>query len=122
VNRRTGVSVGEIGLARVYDAPIEHGRVVLVERLWPRGIARDTLHLDAWLKDVAPSTVLRKWFSHDPSKWEEFRKRYFAELDAHPEAWQSLVTGEPVTLLFSSRDVAHNNAVALRDYLLERTR
>lgn len=109
-------------LSRVYDKRPAHGRVVLVERLWPRGIARATLHLDAWLKDVAPSTELRKWFSHDPAKWEEFRERYFAELDAHPAAWQELVTGGPVTLLYSSHDVDHNNAVALRDYLIEHTK
>ena len=109
----------KFSLSRVYDHESPHGKAVLVERLWPRGISRDSLHMDAWLKDVAPSTELRKWFSHDPAKWEEFRKRYFAELDANPSAWEGLVTGGPVTLLFSSRDVEHNNAVALRDYLVE---
>lgn len=113
--------MGDIQLARVYDAPPEGGRVVLVERLWPRGVRRADLHVDAWLKDVAPSTELRKWFAHDPDKWGEFRDRYFAELDAHPDAWQPLLLDVPVTLLFSSRDRVHNNAVALRDYLIERS-
>ena len=83
--------------------------------------ARDAIELDGWLRDVAPSRELRKWFSHDPELWEEFRRRYFAELDAHPQSWQPLVQAAAsgtVTLLYSSRDQEHNNAVALRDYLL----
>jgi len=116
--------VGEIRLCRVYDdLPRPPGKVFLVERLWPRGIRRAELRLDGWLKDVAPSTELRTWFHHDPAKWEEFRRRYAAELDADPPAWQPLrdaaAKGE-VTLLYSSRDREHNNAVALRDYLLDR--
>ncbi len=82
---------------------------------------RADLHFDAWLKDVAPSTELRKWFAHDPAKWDEFRDRYFAELDANPEAWQPLRVDVPITLLFSSGDRERNNAVALRDYLIERS-
>lgn len=113
--------MGEITLARVYDPPPSSGRVYLVERLWPRGVRRDAIHFDAWLKDAAPSTALRTWFGHDPTRWEEFRRRYFAELDAHPDAWRPLVVTEPVALLFSSRDRAHNNAVALRDYVLGHT-
>jgi len=114
--------VGAIHLVRVYD-PSAHssGPVFLVERLWPRGIRRDAIGMDAWLKEVAPSTELRQWFAHDPDKWEEFRRRYFAELDARPHSWQPLLAaaGEGnVTLLYSSRDQAHNNAVALRDYLV----
>jgi uncharacterized protein YeaO (DUF488 family) len=118
------VTVGAIRLSRIYDhEPRPAGKVFLVERLWPRGIRRDEVDLDGWLKDVAPSTGLRRWFSHDPDKWEEFRRRYVAELDAHPHAWQSLVgaaNAENVTLLYSSRDREHNNAVVLRDYLQER--
>ena len=113
--------MGVIRLSRVYDHEAPHrGKTFLVERLWPRGIRRDDVHLDAWCKDVAPSTELRKWFSHDPEKWPEFRRRYTAELDAHGDAWQPLVEAAAhgdVTLLYSSRDREHNNAVVLRDYL-----
>ena len=117
-------SVGVISLARIYDAPRTGGqRCFLVERLWPRGVRREALADCEWLRDVGPSHELRKWFGHDPDRWEEFRQRYFAELDDHPEAWQALVDAAAagdVTLLFSSRDVAHNNAVALREYLTAR--
>ena len=113
-----------ISLARVYDLDEVGGRTsFLVERLWPRGVRRDALAGAEWLPDVGPSTELRKWFGHDPKKWDEFRRRYVAELDAHPEAWRVLADAAAagdVVLLFSSRDTQHNNAVALRDYLLAR--
>ena len=112
--------MGEIRLSRVYDHEQLEGPVFLVERLWPRGVRRDGVRLDGWLRDVAPSADLRKWFGHDPQKWPEFKRRYAAELDAQPQAWQPLLDAARrggVTLLFSSRDVEHNNAVALRDYL-----
>ncbi len=110
-----------ITLRRVYD-PSGSGKVscFLVERLWPRGIKKSSLHLDGWLKDVGPSDSLRRWFNHDPAKWAEFRRKYFAELDANPDAWQPLAEAArkgSVELLYSSRDTEHNNAVALRDYL-----
>ena len=113
--------MGAIHVARVYDlGTLPGGRRFLVERLWPRGVRREDLELDDWLRQVAPSTELRRWFGHDPERWEEFRRRYAAELDASPDAWQPLLdaarTG-PVVLLFSARDEEHNNAVALRDYL-----
>ena len=101
------------------------GTRFLVERLWPRGVAKATLQLDAWLEDVGPSTELRKWFAHDPEKWPEFRARYFRELDAHPESWRPIVSAarkNTVTLVYSSHDEEHNNAVALRDYLQAKTR
>jgi uncharacterized protein YeaO (DUF488 family) len=114
--------VSAINLSRVYDhAPSGEGKVFLVERLWPRGIRKDAIPMDGWLRDVAPSGELRTWFSHDPERWQEFRRRYFAELDANPQSWQPLVDATAqgsVTLLFSSPDEEHNNAVALRDYLL----
>lgn len=114
--------MGEIRLSRVYDHEPHHsGATYLVERLWPRGVRRDELAMDGWCKDVAPSTQLRKWFAHDPSKWPEFQRRYTAELDANPEAWRSLAdaaAGGDLTLLYSSRDREHNNAVVLREYLL----
>jgi uncharacterized protein YeaO (DUF488 family) len=110
-----------IRLKRAYDrASRSDGRRFLVERLWPRGISKSKLQIEAWLKDVGPSTELRKWFSHDPDKWDEFRKRYRRELDAHPEAWQPILSAArrgSVTLVYSSHDTEHNNAVALREYL-----
>ena len=113
--------MGVIHLARVHD-PVDAtgGPRFLVERLWPRGVRRADLRFTEWLKDAGPSTELRQWFGHDPEKWDEFRRRYFAELDERPQAWRPLrdaaVRGD-VTLLYSSRDTEHNNAVALRDYL-----
>src|SRR4051812_2841341 len=83
--------MGRIEIARVYDAGETPGRRYLVDRLWPRGIAKESVHLDGWLKDVAPSNELRRWFGHDPQRWEEFRRRYAAELDARPERWQLLL-------------------------------
>jgi uncharacterized protein YeaO (DUF488 family) len=110
-----------IQLKRVYDA--EHsadGVRFLVERLWPRGIRKADLKIDGWLKDAAPGTELRKWFSHDPAKWDAFRHRYFAELTSHPDAWRPILDAARrgrVTLLYSSHDVDHNNAVALKQFL-----
>lgn len=110
-----------ITLKRAYDPKSRSdGRRFLVERLWPRGVSKDALKLDDWLKDVAPSTELRKWFGHDPAKWDRFRARYFRELDAHPDAWRPIRTAArkgTVTLVYSSHDETHNAAVALREYL-----
>jgi uncharacterized protein YeaO (DUF488 family) len=96
-----------------------------VERLWPRGISKAKLTVDAWLKEVGPSTELRKWFSHDPEKWDEFRRRYFRELASQPEAWQPIVSAARrgrVTLVYSSHDTQHNNAVALQEFLRKKAR
>ena len=110
-----------LALKRVYDKPApEDGVRFLVERLWPRGIKKTDLRLDDWLKDVAPSTELRQWFSHDPKKWTEFQKRYFAELDSHPKACEPIRSAAGhgrVTIVYSSHDTEHNNAVALKEYL-----
>jgi uncharacterized protein YeaO (DUF488 family) len=108
-------------LKRAYD-PVSRsdGTRLLVERLWPRGLSKATLHLDGWIKEVGPSTELRQWFSHDPAKWAQFRTRYFRELDSHPASWRPILSaarGRTVTLVYSSRDEAHNNAVALQEYL-----
>ena len=115
-----------IKLKRVYDKRSStDGARYLVERLWPRGIKKTELHLDDWLKDVAPSTELRKWFSHDPEKWDEFRRRYFRELTSQPEAWQPIVSAARrgrVTLVYSSHDTKHNNAVALQEFLRKKAR
>ncbi len=115
-----------ITFKRAYD-PVSRadGRRFLVERLWPRGVSKAELHVEAWLRDVGPSTGLRQWFGHDPEKWDEFRRRYRAELDSHPEAWRPIVSAARrgrVTLIYSSHDTEHNNAVALRDYLEKKMR
>jgi len=110
-----------IQLKRAYDAPSStDGTRLLVERLWPRGVTKSSLKVDEWVKDVAPSTKLRKWFNHDPAKWNEFRRRYFAELNGNPDAWQPLIVAARrgvVTLVYSSRDAEHSNAVALAEFL-----
>ena len=110
-----------INLKRAYDPSSDaDGNRVLVERLWPRGIKKTSLKIDSWLKDVAPSTELRKWFSHDPAKWDEFRSRYFDELTANAEAWQPILQATrqgTVTLIYSSHNSEYNNAVALKEFL-----
>lgn len=99
------------------------GARILIDRLWPRGQSKDKLKLTAWVKDIAPSTGLRQWFGHDPAKWEEFRKRYRAELDANRDAvadLQTLLEEHPTaTLLFMAHDEKHCNAVVLSEYLRE---
>ena len=98
------------------------GARFLVERLWPRGIKKEELKLNAWLKHVAPSPALRKWFAHDPDKWKEFQRRYRAELKSNPEAWQPLLEAAKqgdVTLLYSARDMEHNSALLLKAFLEE---
>jgi uncharacterized protein YeaO (DUF488 family) len=117
--------VGDVRICRIYDGDPPSGRVFFVERLWPRGIRRDQLPAGAWVKDVAPSSELRRWYGHDPEKWAEFRRRYETELDANPEAWRALLeaaaTGD-VALVYSARDETRNSAAVLRDYLLDRLR
>jgi uncharacterized protein YeaO (DUF488 family) len=110
-----------INLKRAYEKPSrEDGFRVLVERLWPRGVKKEALALDLWLKDIAPSTELRQWFGHDPARWEEFRRRYHAELAARPDAVKLLkdrAKAGKVTLVYGSRDETHNAAVALKEFL-----
>jgi uncharacterized protein YeaO (DUF488 family) len=110
-----------IRIKRVYEPPArEDGARFLVDRLWPRGLKKQSLRLRAWLKSVAPTSELRRWYGHDPDKWEQFLKRYFAELDQQPESWRPLVDAAregDITLLFSSRETELNNAVALKRYL-----
>lgn len=108
-------------IKRAYE-PAEpgDGQRFLVERLWPRGMKKEDLVMDAWLKDVAPSTELRKWFGHQVERWEEFQQRYRDELSANPEAWAPIVEAKKhgaVTLLYSAHDTEHNGAIVLRDYL-----
>ncbi|HLO25570.1 MAG TPA: DUF488 domain-containing protein [Geobacteraceae bacterium] len=110
-----------IKIKRIYDPPAPgDGRRILVDRLWPRGLSKDEARLDEWLKEIAPSDDLRKWFGHDPDRWEEFRKRYREELNSNGELLKLLRTegGKgTVTLLFAAKDAEHNNAVVLKEML-----
>jgi uncharacterized protein YeaO (DUF488 family) len=111
---------------RVYEpADASDGTRFLVERLWPRGIRKEELKMETWLKDAAPSPALRKWFGHDPAKWDEFQRRYRAELESNPDAWQPILQAAKqgnVTLLYSARDTEHNSAVLLKAFLETRLR
>ncbi len=106
---------------RVYDpASPEDGRRILIDRLWPRGISKEEAHIDEWLRDIAPSTELRKWFAHDPAKWEEFKKRYVKELEAKEDLVKALraEAGKGnITLLFAAKDTVHVNARVLRELI-----
>lgn len=108
---------------RVYESS-EAGDGVrfLVERLWPRGMKKENLKMEAWLKDVAPSEGLRRWYAHDVLKWKQFQQRYRAELEKHPDAWKPILEAArrgPVTLLYSARDQEHNSALLLKSFLEE---
>lgn len=111
-----------ISIARVYDHDAKSsGARLSVDRLWPRGVSKEELDYDDWIKEIAPSNDLRKWFGHDPEKWSEFRKRYQTELKENPEAVETCLKWcrrGPVTLLYGAKDTDHNQAVVLRDYLL----
>jgi uncharacterized protein YeaO (DUF488 family) len=115
-----------IRIKRAYeDVARGDGRRILVERLWPRGMKKEELQLHAWIKEVAPSTQLRKWFGHRPERWQEFRRRYRKELRANARAWSPILDASrrsTVTLLYSARDLERNGAVVLREYLMERDR
>lgn len=110
-----------IKVKRVYQpASPQDGQRFLVDRLWPRGMKRNDLSLDGWLKDVGPSNALRRWFAHDPTRWTEFQRRYRVELDRRPAGWRPLLAAAhraKITLIYSARDPKHNNAVALKSYL-----
>ena len=111
----------DIRLKRAYEpSKKDDGFRVLVDRLWPRGVSKSSARIDLWLKEIAPSAALRKWFGHDPLKWDTFRARYFRELQKNPEAVAQLneiIRNGPVTLLFAAKDQEHNNAAALKEYL-----
>lgn len=120
MNRAKG---SRLRIKRAYDPPAAgDGIRVLVDRLWPRGLSKEKARIDEWVKDIAPSDALRRWFGHDPDKWAEFERRYAEEL-SRPEAkagigsLRDLAAGKPVTLVFSAADEEHNNAVALREFL-----
>lgn len=125
-NERVTKSVpsANVRLKRAYE-PVEaaDGTRVLVDRLWPRGVSRSDAALDQWMKDIAPSTELRKWFGHDPARWEEFCRRYREELKQNGELLsqlRSLARNSPVTLVYSAHDEIHNDAVVLREVILDR--
>jgi uncharacterized protein YeaO (DUF488 family) len=108
-------------IKRVYNEPAKaDGRRVLVDRVWPRGLTKKEAQIDEWLKEIAPSARLRKWFGHDPARWKEFKKRYVAELKDQGEEVEQLAQKakkRTVTLLFGAKDIEHNNAVALKEYV-----
>lgn len=118
------IAAANIRLKRAYQpAAADDGQRILVDRLWPRGVKKEDGAIDQWAKDLAPSTALRQWFGHDPACWPEFCRRYAAELRQQPEALaqlRALAQQQPVTLVFSAHDEIHNNAVALRNFLLGR--
>ena len=113
----------KISIKRAYDPPSpEDGVRILVDRLWPRGVSKEALGSDMWLKDVAPSTELRKWFGHDPQRWTEFQRRYVDELKHNTAAWQPILEAASkhhVTLVFGAKDTEHNDAVVLSNFLLK---
>jgi len=120
----TRIVAGNVRLKRAYEpASPEDGARILVDRLWPRGVAKADAALDGWMKDIAPSAGLRQWFAHDPARWDEFRRRYADELRAHGDLLDQLrerARRGPVTLVYSARDEAHNDAFVLREILLGR--
>jgi uncharacterized protein YeaO (DUF488 family) len=114
----------KIRVKRVYDPPSrEDGHRILVDRIWPRGLSKDQAKVDLWLKDIAPSAALRRWFSHDPDKWHEFERRYFRELAGladHVDRLKDLAKSSRVTLLYAAKNTQYNNAVALKSFLESR--
>jgi uncharacterized protein YeaO (DUF488 family) len=118
------IRASNVKLKRAYEPPREaDGTRILVDRLWPRGIRKADAAIDKWVKELAPSTKLRQWFGHDSARWQEFRRRYAKELREHArqlEQLRVLARNGPITLVFSARDEMHNDAVALRDFLLRR--
>lgn len=112
-----------MNIKRVYDKPEkEDGRRILVDRVWPRGLTKDKASVDLWLKDIAPSTELRKWFDHDPAKWQEFRKRYKQELKENNEQVsvlkEELKKGK-ITLVYGAKDEKHNQALVIQEFFLD---
>jgi len=116
------VPAGNVKLKRAYEPPApEDGTRILIDRLWPRGLSKERAAIDQWMKDISPSTELRKWFGHDPARWAEFCCRYAREVHQHPEPLdrlRSLARQGPITLVYSARDEEHNDAVELRRLIL----
>ena len=120
------IPVSHLRLKRAYESPApDDGMRILVDRLWPRGVSKEQAALDDWMKEIAPSTELRKWFGHDPTRWVEFQRRYRVELKrnaADLDRIRELAKKQVVTLVYSANDEQHNDAVVLRDVLLQRTK
>ena len=111
----------KIQVKRIYNAPVEHeGKRILVDRLWPRGLSKDKAKIDYWAKDIAPSNDLRKWYNHEANKWNEFKQRYFEELNNNQSALHELLSNmdDPTSFLYSSKELNLNNAYALKEYLV----
>lgn len=120
----TRLAARNISVKRAYEPPAKgDGTRILVDRLWPRGLSKADAAIDHWLKDIAPSTDLRKWFAHDPARWQEFRQRYTDEIHQHPQQLDELrasARSGRITLVFAAHDESRNNAVVLREVLLGR--
>jgi uncharacterized protein YeaO (DUF488 family) len=118
------ISEERVKIKRAYESPAsDDGTRVLVDRLWPRGLKKTDAAIDHWAKELAPSTELRKWFAHDPARWEEFRRRYSEEIREHREEFdrlRDLARKGPLTLVYAAHDETHNDAVVLREILLTR--
>ena len=118
----TKIPAGHIRIKRAYEPPThDDGTRILIDRLWPRGVKKENLALDQWAKELSPSTELRQWFGHDPARWQEFRRRYATELRQRTnllDPLRALARKGPITLVYSAHDEAHNNAVAMRQFLL----
>jgi len=118
------IAAANVKLKRAYERPARRDGIrILIDRLWPRGITKKSAAIDEWFKDISPSTKLRKWFGHDPDRWEEFRHRYIREVRRNPDQLdklRALARQGPVTLIFSAHDEVHNDAVVLRDLILGR--
>ncbi len=118
------ITASNIRLKRAYEQPApDDGTRILIDRLWPRGVRKEDAALDQWMKDLAPSTALRKWFGHDPVRWQEFRQRYAKEVRLHADQikqLRALAHKGPITLVYAASDQIHNDAVALKDLLLGR--
>ena len=118
------IKADKVKLKRAYERPAAgDGTRILIDRLWPRGVKKADAAIDQWAKEIAPSTALRKWFGHDPARWQEFRSRYAVEVHEHPEQLNKLrilARRGPITLVYSAHDEVHNDAVALRDFVLGR--
>ena len=118
----TKIPANHIRIKRAYEPPTDDdGTRILIDRLWPRGVKKENLALDQWAKELSPSTELRQWFGHDPARWQEFRRRYAAELRQRTDLLdplRALARKGPITLVYSAHDEAHNNAVAMREFLL----